>query len=802
MVSSLLFPSEMAQPRRVQLTSLTCQVNSAATSTRTTILPPEPAPCVGKKNTGSGPGSGPSAEGDTGSIRLVLTLFEPDDHNFPEFSYSQLLENKKSHSIDEVQPRSIFEEEEQKKDQLADIARKMEEKYAVNKKRDRVQDLIDIGYGYDDEDSFIDNSEAYDEFVPSSITTKFGGFYVNSGVLHFREASDADDEKTPGTSKKRKPREDLSNPKKKSCHKVLEDKNDADAHSSETSEMVAADEMMMLMKKKKKKKGAGTLSVTRMLKKFRREKELERQEMERAHQSTVALPGTPRMPLCPADAGGGGGSGLTDPLLNLIGSTNEHVLLQAASRVDFDIDLDCLLDVGEEISSPQSTTQSLAEALPPPQPKTDDQNKPCSSSNAPPSRKMTQTLPLQYAALPEGLPPLLEDSIKKLMLVAKTSENESKLKFFTPEVNSVLLDIDCQCREHGGQLRSRVYTHLSSFLPCSKETLLKRVKKLKLAENLSNVEDPVQKLKEAIERAMPEQIACFNQEYQEYQQVRTLRTTEEANDIKQGGLRNNVEDKGVKRGGGPKKLFKWNEEIREGLCNVLKGKLDIFKSKSEGSHQLEDYLKTFLDNDIKHLWPKGWMQSRVLISESRKMLGLQPLPPMRRSRSEKKLSVTDVPNTGSLPVKVEPHEVVEASNSSYMTMVDASNASCVKTVADTEVIILDSDSLSPPQTDRRLLNLEPANILTDQTLAYMRPLVPSQELLAAAVAKYKHSLQHWTFSTNNGSPPLPPPPQCSPVNFPEDGLCQVALPQLLQDFMRPTVSTSPEVQMGSDDVIV
>lgn len=28
------------------------------------------------------------------------------------------------------------------------------------KKKDRIQDLVDIGYGYDDEDSFIDNSEA------------------------------------------------------------------------------------------------------------------------------------------------------------------------------------------------------------------------------------------------------------------------------------------------------------------------------------------------------------------------------------------------------------------------------------------------------------------------------------------------------------------------------------------------------------------------------------------------------------------------------------------------------------------
>ncbi|XP_040001178.1 ubinuclein-1-like isoform X2 [Xiphias gladius] len=827
----------MAESRRVPLTTLSGDAPSSSE---------QPAPARGS------PSSAPQGEetrsdrpADTNTVRLVLTLVEPDERSFPEFSYAQLADNETNHTK-EKGPLSKSEEKREN-DEVAAIARKLEEKYGggkLKKKKDRIQDLIDIGYGYDEEDSFIDNSEAYDEFVPASITTKFGGFYVNSGVLQFRQASDTEteelttEEKTLDPSKKRKLNSGQDKPKKKQCRASGEMKRNMDPKSSTLSEIGPNDEM----KRKKKKKGVCTLSVTSMLKKFQREKEKERQKMEKDNQRAAGIMGVPAIPLFPADAAGGGGSGLTDPLLSLIGSTNDHALIQAANAVDFDIDLVSLLDASEETLSPKSVPQPATETqLFQPQTNNPSQLNAALTQAQPPNTKTnsqpkthpeqiqlvseaSSTSPHQCMSLPEGLTPGLEDSIRTLMAAAKTSEGESKFKFFTPEINSILLDIELQCREQGGQLRSRVYTHLSSFLPCSRDTLLKRVKRLFLThmEESPNVEDPMQKLVEAIGKVMPEQIACYHADCQAYEQVKASKATEEGNKGKQNvnvGPEDNVEERGGKRGG-PKKLFKWDQEIRECLCHVLRPKMDRYKKERKGSQEIEEYLKTLLDSEIKPLWPKGWMQSRTLIRESRK-LGFFTSLPVKKARSDKKQSSISGASTMSdvlpeaPPLKGElPHEtddvVTEGSNISNSVSLDdvRKEAAALKKLEGKKGggVTAEAGSPTPAESGEHVVNAVSApthsllDLLADQALVRDRPLPVPQELLAAAVAKYKRSGQHWSFGVDNKSPRLSPPaPHSSPVGFPVSGVCQVVFPGLLQPGDLAKHVDAGQVHIISDD---
>ncbi|XP_045427276.1 ubinuclein-1 isoform X8 [Pipistrellus kuhlii] len=472
------------------------------------------------------------------AVRITLTLFEPDHKRCPEFFYPELVKNI----------------------------------------RGKVKGL--------------QTGDKYDELVPASLTTKYGGFYINSGTLQFRQASESEDdfikEKKKKSPKKRKLKEGGEKIKKKK----KDDTYDKEKKSKKSKFSKAGFTALNASKEKKKKKYSGALNVKEMLKRFHKDKEAQRKRNEE-HKS-VAVSSAEAQGLRELE-------GTSDPLLSLFGSTSDNDLLQAATAMDSltDLDLEHLLSESPE-GSPFRDMDDESDSL---------------------GVGLDQEF-RQPSSLPEGLPAPLEKRIKELAQAARAAEGESRQKFFTQDINGILLDIEVQTRELSSQARSGVYAYLASFLPCSKDTLVKRARKLHLCEQGGRLKEPLQKLKEAIGRAMPEQMARYQDECQAHTQAKVAKMLEEEKDKEQKERICSDEEEDEEKGGrrimGPRKKFQWNDEIRELLCHVVKIKLENYDEKNNKIHSWEDYVKVFLDAEVRPLWPKGWMQARTLFKESRR----------------------------------------------------------------------------------------------------------------------------------------------------------------------------------------
>ncbi|XP_054126852.1 ubinuclein-1 isoform X5 [Melozone crissalis] len=480
----------------------------------------------------------PEAEPAATAVRITLTLFEPDHKRCPEFFYPDLLKScrgkvKGSSSGDKKKDSADpFNDEEKERHKVEALARKFEEKYGGKRRRkDRIQDLIDMGYGYDESDSFIDNSEAYDELVPASLTTKYGGFYINSGTLQFRQASESEDDYVKEKKKKCPKKRKLKDGGEKIKKKKKDDSYDKEKKSKKSKFPKAGFTALNASKEKKKKKYSGALSVKEMLKKFQKEKDAQKKKDE----EQKAVPPSPADPAGPREA-----EAMADPLLSLFGHASDSDLLQAASAMDSlsELDLERLLS-----ESPEGS----------PCPELEDGSDPALEQEF-----------KQPPSLPEGLPAPLEKRIKELAQAARAAEGEGKQRFFTQDINNIILDIELQTRELSSQVRSGVYAHLAAFFPCSKDTLLKRARRLYLYEQGGRLKEPLQKLKEAIGRAMPEQVAKYQEECQAHTQAKFAKMLEEEKDKEQRVCSDDDEDeeKGGKRVAGPRKKFQWNDEIR------------------------------------------------------------------------------------------------------------------------------------------------------------------------------------------------------------------------------------------------
>ncbi|KAG8436456.1 hypothetical protein GDO86_007520 [Hymenochirus boettgeri] len=595
-----------------------------------------------------------------GTVRLQLTLTDPTEESCAEFSYPELLLNERRVCVpgtpatvkeDPGQSKNPpshdpFNDEERERLEVENLAKKFEAKYGTKgqghrHRKDRMQDLIDIGYGYDETDPFIDNSEAYDELVPASLTTKYGGFYINTGTLQFRQASDSENEdfaesKKHKSSKVSKLKDDERSLKKRKRKDESTDKEKPKKLKSPKQMGVVAFNSHK-PDKKKKKLFKDSLSLAAMLRKFQKEKDaIQKKESKQNPPTVTVVNATSKPPSAPSNELSDLALG-ADPVLAIFGSERE-LMQQAESALDMlsDFDFDKFLD---NASNDSPAASEIGE----------------NGSTGQLANLSEVHLPKQVPPLPEGLPTQLEKRIADLRVAAKSFDEEGRKKFFTQEMNNILLDIELQLQELSPVNRNGVYGYIEAFVPCSKETLVKRLKKLHLHIQDDRLKEPLQMLKMAISTVMPDQLYRYQEDCQAHNQAKNAK--HQADDERERNpSEDDDEEKPGKRVMGPRKKFCWDDTLRKLLCNLVKIKMGCYELELNKSQTAEDYLKTFIETEVKPLWPKGWMQSRMLFKESRsahnhltsapskKKVILAPKPKVKES-SPKKEQKTSTPLT-------------------------------------------------------------------------------------------------------------------------------------------------------------
>ncbi|XP_076362543.1 uncharacterized protein LOC143253121 isoform X1 [Tachypleus tridentatus] len=502
------------------------------------------------------------------TYRFSLTLEESNDKTCPEFSYSDLV--KSTRGDQDIKKKTTDDDpfDDDDEDKLRKIAKKFEEKYGPrtirNKKIDQWEDYIDRGMGYDETDPFIDNEEAYDELVPSTLTTQYGGFYINSGGLEFRTVSDTEEIPEGHKPKRRKHKyKELLEREGKRRRRI----KDGD-HVPKKRGRKPLDKSLSALGRPKKKTQP---TVATLLQQHKAQLQQQQELIVREHGTSLSY-----SPSSVDNVEGGvpkDNAKIKDAIESVIKAAGEEIISNG--------------NIG--LTTASSDSEDVRQAV--------------DSMGAP--------------KLPENLPAELDDLLTKIKQAAYTSE-EGKCKFFSNDVNTMLLKIELKSRELSCSQRSMIYTHLAFHLPCTKETILKRAKKLRLDQEDEKLREPLQCLKDAISEVIP----LMEQKYAEACQKASLEVSKgndkDLTDLQAtGSEEDSDEGEYTQISNLPRRKFEWNNHLRKLLCEVVTIKLKCYEVKKTRTQSAEEYLMDFLSSEVKALWPDGWIQTRVLLRESR-----------------------------------------------------------------------------------------------------------------------------------------------------------------------------------------
>ncbi|CAH1159709.1 unnamed protein product [Phaedon cochleariae] len=552
------------------------------------------------------------------TVRISVSLPESNEDNCPEYNYKDQLAAVKK-KFKQVKDSNCVEnglDPFDNDDDVKRIALEMEAKYGTgmtggaanvnnnnNNRRRRAKgrkdDYADIGMGYDESDSFIDNTDGYDEIIPQNVTTLHGGFYINCGALEFKtdddassddassssssDSSDQEEQEGEGTEEGARGGSGEEGRSKKSKKRVL-DSSSSDSETASTSQVekkpklqTVKTTMHQAIKKKlfssekiqvKKKNLIDPLkkTVKDLLREKREDLDMsipgELKEIEEHVEKDSLKENKKPMSI----------TSVTDAIESVVKHVVEEVNYDKnQNRQNVDVNT-------TDLSINKSVTENPQIVL----------------TNVESSQDVSKVQRPEVTKLPENLPSDITEIVDKIKMEGVNYKGEGKKAFFTDEVNALLLNLERKCRVLGKSSRLRVYEYLSSFVVvCKKDTLMKRARSLILDQEEKRLKKLEVELKDTIQYVMPSLTAKFEQECQIILAKKFSREGAESEELKALKM--------------PRRKFPWTDESRKLIKDILSFKKRCLIREGKQKDKLEEQVVNYLKTVILPLWPEGWM---------------------------------------------------------------------------------------------------------------------------------------------------------------------------------------------------
>lgn len=561
------------------------------------------------------------------TIRLELDLTSTTD-TYPEFDYLELVRNKQLENKKKKKAKNKVNHNEPANQshlstddsEVEALAKMYEEKYGTC-----TDDYAELGEGYDEEDSFIDNTDAVNDLLPNGVQTEHGGFYINWGKLSLVKEDNSSSLASEDVDKF------LAQNRLNARRITSDDENDEKEGESSKAQSNNINNNNNNNNNNSSNSNNHNCSTGGLIKSRKRSGEFQ------AKTKKIRKTATPKIPDHLLNKKPFSGSSEFEKNINEI-KKNRLKNVEADKKLDGNNvnDVNSKKEVSvkkkpitvKELLKERDGATEVIEAVATGADLLDKESSSSSessessssdsesdSSEEGPTEKEKDKVPpavITSEAVGGGgdgkqsgepveinaeditantfahLSSDLKDLIGKIIEISK----EEKNKLSNSKLNALLLRVDDRLRDLPVGEKNAILDSLAGILQMKRDSITKRTKKLLLMQEEAKMSAPLRKLKEIVTDMMPLLESNYFKEF-----------------TKAAGTRS------IDPGSLPSRKFPWNDELRSYLKEIILIRKNCYYILRPRKESVSDYVKSFLEVKVKPFWPKDWMTVEILWEE-------------------------------------------------------------------------------------------------------------------------------------------------------------------------------------------